>query len=141
MGHIKRACYTLAAKAKPVKTPECSDDESSSSDLNHLSTAEKREPMCVDLALEGTPFRMEIDTGAAVTVVGEASYQNSRGHIPLVDTSLQLRTYTGETVKPLGKCIVKVTYEEQEKRLPLYVVKGSGAALLRREWLRDWTEC
>ena len=54
---------------------------------------------------------MEIDTGAAVTVVGEASYQNNLGHIPLVDTSLQLRTYTGETVKPLGKCIVKVTYE------------------------------
>ena len=139
VGHTKRACRTLASKATPVKTLECSDDESSSSDLNHLSTAEKREPICVDLALEGTQYRMEIDTGAAVTVVGEASYQTSLGHIPLVDTSLQLRTYTGETVKTLGKCIVKVTYEEQEKRLPLYVVKGRGPALIGREWLREIT--
>ena len=34
VGHIKRACRTLASKAIPVKTPECSDEESSSSDLN-----------------------------------------------------------------------------------------------------------
>ena len=72
-------------------------------------------------------------------VVGEASYQNSLWHIPLVDTSLQLRTYTGETVKPLGKCIVKVPSEKQEKRLPLYMVKGSGPVLVGREWLREIT--
>ena len=69
-------CGELHDPKTPVKTLECSDDKSSSSDLNHLSNSEKREPICVDLALEGTPFRMEIDTGAAVSVVGEASYQN-----------------------------------------------------------------
>ena len=67
VGHIKIASRTLAANVNPVKTLQCSDDESSSSDLNHLSTAEKRGN---PISLEGTPFRMEIDTGADVTYGG-----------------------------------------------------------------------
>ena len=63
-------------------------------------------------------------------------------HIPLKDTPLKLRTYTGESVKPLGFCYVTVQYQGQSKELPIYVVKNEGPTLFGREWLEsihlDW---
>ena len=53
-------------------------------------------------------------------------------------TSLQLHTYTGETIKPVGICNVAVTllrYDGQVKQLPLYVLKGAGPALFGRDLL------
>ena len=63
-------------------------------------------------------------------------------HIPLKDTSLKLRSYTGESVKPMEFCYVTVQYQRQSKEIPIYVVKNEGLTLFGREWLEsirlDW---
>ena len=58
-------------------------------------------------------------------------------HIPLKDTSLKLRTYTGESVKPMEFCYVTVQYQGQSQELPIYVVKNEGPTLFGREWLES----
>ncbi|KAK2169582.1 hypothetical protein NP493_1183g00002 [Ridgeia piscesae] len=80
---------------------------------------------------------MELDTGSAVSVIGEEKYHEQLRHVPLESTTLQLHTYTGETVKPLGVLSVKVRYGEQSKYLQLYVMKGIGPTLFGREWLHS----
>ena len=47
---------------------------------------------------------MELDTGSAVSVMGEGVNQEHLGHVPLKDTPLKLLTYMGEQVKPMGFC-------------------------------------
>jgi len=42
------------------------------------------------------------------------------------DTTLRLRTYSGESVKIMGFCYVTVQYHGQSKELPIYVTKNEG---------------
>ena len=54
---------------------------------------------------------------------------------------MELRTYTGDSVKPTGFCNVTVQNRGHSK-LPIYVIKNEGPTLLGREWLEsiqlDW---
>ena len=69
-------------------------------------------------------------------VFGIPASRSFKGH------PLKLRTYTGESVKPMGFCYVTVQYQGQSKELPIYVVKNEGPTLFGREWLEsirlDW---
>ncbi|PFX22695.1 Retrovirus-related Pol polyprotein [Stylophora pistillata] len=67
--------------------------------------------------------------------MSERVYLDYLRHITLKDTSLKLRTNTGESVKPMGFCHVTVQYQGQSKELPIYVVKNEGPTLFGREWL------
>ena len=89
---------------------------------------------------------MEIETGAAVSLISEATYFQlwAGNRFPKLEPSaLKLRTYSGEELKLVGEAAVKVTYGQQEEDLSLQVVKGNGPSLLRRDWLAriklDWS--
>ena len=79
---------------------------------------------------------MEVDTGAAVSIVSAETFAT---HFPgkhLSPSTLTLKTYTGEPMKVLGEVEVSVKYEQQPpKKLSLVVVEGKGLSLLRRNWL------
>ncbi|XP_026054203.1 uncharacterized protein K02A2.6-like [Carassius auratus] len=59
-------------------------------------------------------------------------------------TKIKLRTYTGEQVEIVGVADVQVKYQQQEKKMPLVIVKGTGPCLLGRAWLEEiqlpWSE-
>ena len=80
---------------------------------------------------------MELDTGASVSLVSEQTYRSQLQGCPLKPSSTQLRTYSGETLKVLGKVDVTVSYEQQQARLPLVVVSGTGPSLFGRNWLAE----
>ena len=101
--------------------------------LYRVSKGNDRKPISVTMEVENRELVMELDTGSAVSVIGEEKYHEQLRHVPLENTTLQLHTYTGETVKPLGVLSVKVRYGEQSKYLQLYVMKGIGPTLLGRE--------
>lgn len=108
----------------------------SSEELQTLFSLQGRAPIMVDLEIEGKEMKMELDTGAAVSVISQKEFDKRfRMHVPLERTTLELHTYTKETVKPVGKCTVNVQYDGACKRLTLYVLKNQGPALLGREWL------
>lgn len=80
---------------------------------------------------------MELDTGSAVSVMSEGLYNGFLCHVPLRETTLKLRTHTGEVVKPAGFCAVTVEYNGQWRELPISVMKGEGPILFGREWLES----
>ena len=92
--------------------------------------------------IENEEIMMEIDTGAAISIMSSTDYSNYLSHVKLLPCKTTLKTYTGEAVETLGEIIVKVTHGNQLKELPLVIVQGQGPTLLGRNWLKvlklDW---
>lgn len=146
-GHIKNAC-----RSKQLK-------ESKSKNKRHVSTLKlprnnlksvkpaadaRQKPIMVEVAIDGVPVNMELDTGAAVSVMSVSQFRSLFPRAHLRRTSLTLRTYTNEPVKPCGVAFVAVQYNAQRQQLPLYVLRQDGQPLLGRSWLQhlklDWTQ-
>ena len=70
---------------------------------------------------------MEIDTGASLSLVSEATYQQQWPHKRLLP---RLHTYTGEPLNVRGSLLVDVQHNNQRVKLSLLVVRGSGPSLL-----------
>ena len=68
---------------------------------------------------------MEVDTGAAVSIIAEETYRKYFKCKARTKTEIQLNSYTSE-IKVLGSMEVNVQYNGQQAKLPLIVVKGSG---------------
>ena len=102
------------------------------------------DPLMVDLCLNGKPVRMEVDTGAAVSVMSHSCYEKVKASNALVKSGLKLKTYTGEVVNPEGVGEVEVEYQNQRFQLPITVVKGDVPNLMGRDWLSklrlQWSE-
>ena len=99
-------------------------------------------PIVCEVSVDGVNITMELDTGSAVSIVSEDVFSHRWPRQKLVDSALQLCTYSGEVLKVLGKWEAKVEHKGQVARLPVMVVKGSGPSLLGRNWLEqlkvDW---
>jgi len=84
--------------------------------------SKRNDPITVMLYINDHPIDMEIDTGAAVSLVS-ASTQKKYFQTTVVEKSdAILTTYTGEQIPVIGKIPVNVRYKEQNKQLYLYVV-------------------
>ena len=109
-------------------------------DVNSLFSSE----ISVPLQIENEQCCMQLDTGCALSLAPMAFCEKFYSHIPLTPTAVQLSTYTGEKVQPLGKINVTVTYTGTEYSLPLLVVPQGCGALFGRNWLRhiklDWNK-
>lgn len=79
----------------------------------------------VNLNINDCVEEFEVDTGAAVTCVGESTYKKLEvpGQI-LQDTCISLRDYNKNPLSIAGVVEVQVQYENQYKILPLVVVKS-----------------
>ena len=93
------------------------------------------DPVMVEVMMNGKPVRMEVDTGAAVSVMSQSSYERIKDHPQLQKSTLKLKTYTGEIVSPQGVGEVDVVYQNQESKLPITVVEGNVPNLMGRDWL------
>ena len=96
----------------------------------------------MEVQVDGQNLTMEIDTGAAVSIISEQELKKVLPDAEIKEMNVKLRTYTSERIPLLGVTQVTVKYGEQSRKLTLYVTKGDGPCLLGREWLRsiqlDW---
>ena len=92
-------------------------------------------PVFVTCEVEGKSIKMELDIGAAVSLLPYTIYQSQFNHIPLKMTMARLKTYSGEPLALRGQISVKVKKGETVVQLPLLVVEGQGPPLMGRNWL------
>lgn len=107
-------------------------------DALNLYVLEKQhgvDPVIVEVRLNGRSVQMEVDTGAAVSVMSLSCYERVKVDHKLEKSNLKLKTYTGEIVSPEGVGQVKVEYQGQDFQLPITVVKGNVPNLMGRDWL------
>lgn len=94
--------------------------------------------------LDGRKVKMMLDTGSAVSIISDDMFYKMFKGKDMMDTSVKLRIYSGETIAPTGVITVQVTLDKQCETLALYVVRSRGPPLLGRDWLKvlklDWRE-
>ena len=156
MGHISKACRSrrnpteASRKNKNPQTltmTEQTEVDSDSSDQSYkLFSIQSHagKPIQVNLTVNEKPLTMELDTGAAYSLISEQTYKAtwSEGAPSLQQSGVKLHTYTGEQVVVVGSVTVTVCYNMQVIELPLLIVKGEGPSLFGRNWLSqiklDW---
>ena len=92
----------------------------------------------MDIEINGQVLNMEIDTGAAVSIISKATHQKLFSEVPIKSASLCLRTYTGEHIPVVGEMVTQVKYGSQAKQLGLIVVQGEGPSLFGCNWLEHF---
>ena len=65
--------------------------------------------------MNGVQVKMQLDTGASLSVISEGTYSTLRD-IPraLLEPNTELRTYSSEVIQLLGKLPVNVRFDNQE---------------------------
>ena len=144
-GHIAIVCRKKKGAQRTSNTkhvaPAFSDTDSEEFCL-HTIKAQTSQPILVTLQVEDVSLSMELDTGAAYSVISEATFRAAFSHMKLRPSEVLLKSYTSERIQVLGQLNVHVHYGDQRARLVLLVVAGNGPSLLGRNWLRyirlDW---
>ena len=105
-------------------------------------TKRKADEIVVPVKINGIPCKIELDTGASVTVILEEMWENKLGSVPLVESSVTLKSYPGHAIPVVGGTIVHFQNQTQQVNLPIVILKGEGVALMGRDWLSqpklDW---
>ena len=83
------------------------------------------------------PIKMELDTGAIVSLVSEVTWGQQLQKPALEPCPFVLKGYPNNKLDILGMCQVHVTVGGVTKQLPLVVCKGNGLSLLGRNWLEE----
>ena len=154
VGHLRKVCRSKRTNpatgphdqqqqrtVKHLEAEQLSPEEEEYS-LFQMKTPQSNKPFQVEMVIEGHSLSMEIDTGAAFSLVAEDVYRQNWGDKSLTESKVNLRTYSGEQIAVLGCLQVNVEYNGQKAIVPLLVVRGSGPSLLGRDWLSyfklDW---
>ena len=136
-GHISRVCKVPRAAGGADRRQE----QEAGPDMDDLILRVNIvgnsvvKPYMAILEVNGQRLKMEIDTGAAVTLISQATQKALFPQAELQKSTVTLRTYTTEPLGVVGQMEVKVRHRGYEGTHTLYVVKGKGPSLLGRNWL------
>ena len=143
-GHIARVCRKAQQESKVGKEtnfvlqdmPEdqCADHTHSLCVVRDQAS----DPLHVQVALNTVQVEMLLDTGASVSLINLPTYQMLQQHkvvAPLQNSSIQLRTYTGQPIRVLGRLPVQAEYMGKLVDVCVHVVEGDGPNLMGRDWL------
>ena len=96
--------------------------------LHHVGSADHAPPLRVDVEIDDKAITMELDTGAAYSLVNEKMFQELWPGT-LSPSQVRLTAYSGDNIPVCGMREVLVKYKGQDQRLPLLIVKGEGPSL------------
>ncbi|XP_063358759.1 uncharacterized protein K02A2.6-like [Cydia amplana] len=127
-GHLRRMCKVKYVNMGP-------EDEGDDDDGKiYFIRSFRGEPMVETVTIRKKEFKFEIDTGSAVTVVPQNTYNKSFSDIPLRSTNKRLHGYSGERIRCIGMIPLPISYAGSTHSINAYVVCDEGPALLGRDF-------
>ena len=145
-GHIVKVCRSRVSQGRPTRRTHYVDEEDLDPQEEGDSVyslfalkSEACEPIIKNVTINGVSVEMELDTGAAFTVITQMTYQKiaQQKHINCLEYSdLKLKSYSGELIPVFGQVAVKVNYGQQECELCVHIVDGDGPDLMGRDWIK-----
>ena len=140
-GHLQRVCHSKPKDGRKRNSRSVNRvEEEEEYCLLQLRPPQSTPPLKVTLKLEDCQMEMEIDTGEALSLVSEATFEKLWKEKPaLAPSQVRLCSYSGEPIPVIGSVEVNVAYKQQSARLPLLVVLGDGPSLLGRNCLSQLT--
>ncbi|OUC45237.1 zinc knuckle, partial [Trichinella nativa] len=88
----------------------------------------------VTVKINGKSTRMELDTGAAVTIVTPECWK-SIGSLKLKRVPVMLRSFTGHEVNLKGETMVTVEGDTGTRKLVLRVAKNGATNVMGQDWI------
>ena len=152
LGHLAKVCRSgrggkqrqVDRNPTRVRTVQSDRGEAADNLLCNVYTlgSGRSKPYRVVLQLNKQSVTLEIDTGAAVSILPERLRKQLFPNIRPKRTEVRLRTYTSKPIPVLGQICVPARYQEYEGTHTFYVVESEGPALLGRDLLShiklDW---
>ena len=136
-GHIADACRNKMKRERPrskiKQIREDSEDSDGESVLNGLQEKSSQQKAIINIKINKTKVPLEIDTGAAVTIV-----PRSICSVKLEPSTRKLRSATGQLMKLTGQTTVKAQIGKSTELLTLYVGKEKCPLLFGRNWIQDF---
>ena len=165
-GHLAKACKSksLRAPGMPNTQGQARRNQSNTErPVHHIDSNDTRKESPVDIVhvhsvtpslpesykvpveINGTSLLMELDMGAAVSLISKATWSQQLRSPDLQASDLKLQSYPDRNLPVLGCCTVSARIQNAERvQLPLIVVEGQGPSLFGRNWLEevnlDWKE-
>ncbi|KAI0236821.1 hypothetical protein LSAT2_012648 [Lamellibrachia satsuma] len=104
----------------------------------HLQRKERQPPILANVLLNGQPLTLEVDTGAATSLINEETYRTLWEEPPPLEPAHErLRSYLGEKIPLLASARVNVRYGDQSADVQVLIVQGKRANLFGRDWLKE----
>lgn len=133
-GHTSVVCYqNKNSTKKPDRSVKGDPDQSKA--VNCIAKIDV--PAVYQLEVNQIPLNMELDTGAAVSIMSYEEYKRLYGKYKLTKCIQNLSTVTGQALEVVGMMEVCVKFQNKSFELELVVAHTSGRtrALLGRNWL------
>ena len=135
-GHISKACRSKY-KGRREQPKQSGRDQAATTNAVCKEVKEdvytmfqlinsRNDPLYITVSVNQVPIKMEIDTGATLTVISESMYRQAwtkEQAPPLQMTKTRLRTYAGQEIPVKGSLQVTVVHGSQQKVLPLIVTE------------------
>ena len=154
-GHIKKMCFQAKSKQSSQKAPSKSNinfstegnpsNKSASDpcyDYVYSVNAVRDKPIILDVMLDTVCVPMEVDTGAACTLISRGQYEQlwpvASERPVLCPSSVSLKVYGGATLKVAGEIDVSAKLENgaEMSSARIVVVNGEGPCLLGRDLIK-----
>ena len=144
-GHVRRACKNgrKAEESKrngrqrrrPVCRVQGTEEKEEEQPMLQVESKPTLPPIQVKVKLDDCLVTMEVDTGASMSLMAEATFNALWPGRSLDKTEVRLCSYSKEPIPVVGSCQVTAIYQDQAANLPLPIVKGDGPTLFGRNWL------
>eukprot|EP00731_Ephydatia_muelleri_P019227 Em0012g52a len=132
VGHLTRACRSSGSKKET--THQVTEPQEQEYRLDYIGVLKgiNTKRVWIEVELNGIPLKMELDTGASVSLVSKKTWREKLGSPPLTKRKIVLRASSGHRLHVIGETTVDVNAGSQRhKSLPLVVVEGEEAPLVK----------
>ena len=96
------------------------------------------------MRIEDVDFQMEVDTGAAASIMSYMDYERYFNYLALRPVDKSFHAYTGTPLDIAEQVLVDVGHNDQQMTVPLLIIRAEKYAppLLERAWItkirQDW---
>ena len=146
-GHLKKVCFSKTTAVKPKATNHHRVDvlDNDRCDLYDgfifHSSSNTNDPLLLKVNLNGVQTNMELDTGAAKSLISQTMYNDlwsTNARPRLRPCNQVLKVYGGQMLPVLGEITVVAQLERRApKDVNLVVIRGDGPLLMGRDLLRS----
>lgn len=141
-GHLVTNCITKRKKEerKNTATTNVVEEFVDAVEVNAADVSDLRSKIFLDVLINGNALKMELDTGAAVSLI--SSSQIKSWNVEIKKCNLQLISVCKRTLDVLGFIQVDVKFQKVSWKFDLYVISQEREPLFGREWIKqisvDW---
>lgn len=133
-GHVQAVCF------KDQKQIEIETDSNSDEEIYEIHKVQSidihNDKFYISLQLNGKLLKLEMDTGAAVTTCSAKFFYKHFPKLQISSTSVKLRTYTGEIIKPIGTTTIQIAHNKKVIQGRIFIIEKEVDPVVGREWLR-----